>query len=366
MKFNSKIFPQTQMCKSNPFRGNILQITSYGIQGDAFIDVIVSNKSGCYNTYFLSVIVDGKQLEQTVSVVNQTALDIAKCPVLTGGLEPIVTTPESTINETFDLKFFFSDPNNETLTYQLNVENPDVASANIEGSQLTISTGSQDGRTIVEVFASNSSGCEVALVTGVLVSTESIDPINLENPFSQNLENNECPTTISSFGSISISQGENQTFSYNLKEYFQDSEEDEFGFDIYNTNSEIANVLLNGDLLTVELGKEYGLGFVIINTIGGGPGCIASAEIPYEVIPDISLGLNCQPILTGLPEISLSLDAPEARVIIDEFLNQQIQANYKLNLLGTENDYVSAELFGSELIVSVKKLVPVQVLFLLR
>ena len=141
-----------------------------------------------------------------------------------------------------------------------------------------------------------------------------------------------------------------------MKEYFQDSEEDEFGFDIYNTNSEIANVLLNGDLLTVELGKEYGLGFVIINTIGGGPGCIASAEIPYEVVPDISLELNCQPILTGLPEISLSLDAPEARIIIDEFLNQQIQANYKLNLLGTENDYISAELFGSELIVNVKEI----------
>ena len=344
------------LAKAILLEGNILQITSYGIQGDAFIDVIVSNKSGCYNTYFLSVIVEGKELEQTVSIVNQTALDIAKCPVLTGGLEPIVTTPESTLNETFDLKFFFSDPNNETLTYRINVENPDVASANIEGSQLTISTGSQNGRTIVEVIASNSSGCEVVLVTGILVSRETTDLIDLENPFSQNLENNECPTTISSFGSISISQGDNQTFSYNLKEYFQDSEEDEFGFDIYNTNSEIANVLLNGDLLTVELGKEYGLGFVIINTIGGGPGCIASAEIPYEVVPDISLELNCQPILTGLPEISLSLDAPEARIIIDEFLNQQIQANYKLNLLGTENDYISAELFGSELIVNVKEI----------
>ena len=38
---------------------------------------------------FFGVIVEGKELEQTVSIVNQTALDIAKCPVLTGGLEPI-------------------------------------------------------------------------------------------------------------------------------------------------------------------------------------------------------------------------------------------------------------------------------------
>ena len=344
------------VAKASLLRGNVLQITSTGIEGDAFIDVIVSNKSGCYNTYFLSVIIEGKTLEQTATVVNQTALDIATCPILTGGLEPLVTSPESIIKETFDLKFFFSDPNNETLIYRLNIENPDVVSAAIEGNQLTITTGTQEGRTIVEVFASNSNGCEAALGIGVLVSSENADLLDLEIPFGQSLENNECPKTISSFGSISVPQGENQTFTYDLKEYFQDSEGDEFGFDVYNTNPEMATVRLNGDLLTVELGKEYGLGFVILNTVGGGPGCIVSAEIPYEVIPDISLELNCQPLLTGLPEISLSLDAPEARITIDEYLNQQIQANYKLSLLGTENDYISAELFGSELVVSVKEI----------
>ena len=176
------------VAKASLLRGNVLQITSTGIEGDAFIDVIVSNKSGCYNTYFLSVIIEGKTLEQTATVVNQTALDIATCPILTGGLEPLVTSPESIIKETFDLKFFFSDPNNETLIYRLNIENPDVVSAAIEENQLTITTGTQEGRTIVEVFASNSNGCEVALGIGVLVSSENADLLDLEIPFGQSLE----------------------------------------------------------------------------------------------------------------------------------------------------------------------------------
>lgn len=359
---------------------SVLKVDGIGKAGFATLFVDASNgNEGCFSSTSLNVfftdpsdtnapdisiedlIPDIPDVTNPDFGLGDTGVDFTQCPFVTTGLEPIITSPDAPKEEVYDLKFFFSDPNDKELSYSINNPNPSVVSAELEGSVLKINTLDVSGEAFIEIQATNGEpGCETFMGIFVLVANaEEIPTISeLEESFdfTTEIDQNLCPELSTPFEPISVPFGEAQEFKFDLNDYFSDPEGDSFEFEIFNANPTVAYTSLIGSNLTISLGNEYGLGFVIINTIGGGTNCINSAEILLEVVPDDSLLTNCPPLLATSPEIALQLDQPETSVDLQDFLNTADNQVYTISLLGTENDFIQADLFGSTLVVSVKEI----------
>lgn len=360
--------------------GATLKVESNGNPGFAtlFIDANNGNE-GCFSSTSLSVFFTDPtnqnapeiSIEDLISNVpdpqdlpfgsDDSQIDFSQCPIVTTGLEPIITSPDEPKQELFDLKFFFSDPNDKELTYTINNSNPDVVNAELDGSVLRINTLQGSGDSFIEIIATNGEpGCDTYLGIFVLVATEAEIPtlpeLDTTIDFSSDTAINLCPEPTNTFEPITIPQGEVQDFTFDLNDYFSDPEGDAFEFEVFNANPAVAYTSLFGNTLTISLGAESGLGFIVVNTVGGGNNCIVSLEIPVAVLPDEATLSDCPPLLTTNPEIALQLDQPETIVDLQEYLNTGEDRVFTLNLLGTENDYIQADLFGTNLVVSIKEI----------
>ena len=357
--------------------GAILKVNGNGNAGFATLFVDASNGSDfCFVSTTLNVFFTNPNdtnapdisFEDLISELpepdfsfDENTVDFTQCPFVTTGIEPIFTTPEDPKEEVYDLKFFFSDPNDKELTYSINNSNPSVANAELDGSVLKINTLDSSGESFIDIIATNGEpGCETFFGIIVVVNDNpdslTFPELDIDFDFSSDLELNLCPEPLQFFEPISIPKGESQEFTFDLNEYFSDPEGDAFGFEVFNANPNLAYTSLFGSTLKINLGAEAGFGYVIINTTGGGNGCIVSTEISLEVLPDQDFIQNCLPLLTATPEVSLQLDQPETTINLNDYLNIGEDRVFTVNLLGTENDYIQADLFGTTLIVSVKEI----------
>ena len=360
--------------------GAVLKIASNGNPGFATIFIDANNgNEGCFSSTSLNVFfidptnenIPDISIDDLISNVpdpqdlpfgsDDSQIDFSQCPFVITGIEPIITSPDEPKQEVYDLKFFFGDPNDKELTFEINNANSDIVNVALEGSVLTINTLDSTGESFIEIIATNGeAGCETYIGLFVLVATEEeIPPLTeLETTFdlSSELEVNLCPEPVKFFEPISIPVGEVQNFTFDLDEYFSDPEGDAFEFDIFNANPEVAYSSLFGSNLTISLGAESGFGFIVINVVGGGNNCIVSLEIPLEVTQSEDFVSDCVPLLTATPEVSLQLDQPETIINLEEYLNIAEDRVFTVDILGTENEYIEASLFGFNLVISVKEI----------
>ncbi|MGC6501231.1 MAG: hypothetical protein ACON47_00700, partial [Flavobacteriaceae bacterium] len=360
--------------------GANLKVESTGTTGFATLFVDANNgNEGCFSSTSLNVFFIDPTNENTPDIsiddlisnvpdpqdlpfgFDDSQIDFSQCPFVITGIEPIITSPDEPKQEVYDLKFFFSDPNDKELSFEVNNANSDIVNLVLEGSILTINTLDVSGESFIEIIATNGeAGCETYIGLFVLVATEEeIPPLTeLETTFdlSSELEVNLCPEPVKFFEPISIPVGEVQNFTFDLDEYFSDPEGDAFEFEIFNANPEVAYSSLFGSNLTVSLGAESGFGFIVVNIVGGGNNCIVSLEIPLEVTQSEDFDSDCVPLLSATPEVSLQLDQPETIINLEEYLNIAEDRVFAIDILGTENEYIEASLFGFNLLISVKEI----------
>ena len=357
--------------------GAILKVNGNGAVGFQTLFIDASNGSAaCFVSTSLNVFFSNpndfnapdisiedllSQLPDVDTIFDDNIVDFTQCPFVTTGIEPIFATPDEPKEEVFDLQFFFTDPNDRALTFSVNNGNPSVASAELDGSVLKINTLDSTGESFVDIIATNGeTGCETYFGIIVVVSDDTeitnLPDFGFDPDFSSDFEMNLCPELNQFFEPITIPKGESQEFTFDLNDYFTDPEGDAFTFEVFNANPTLAYTSLFGSTLTLNLGAESGYGFVIVNTLGGGTGCIVSTEITLEVLPDENFIQDCVPLLTAIPEVSLQLDQPETIVNLQDYLNTGEDRVFTVTLLGTENDYIQADLFGTNLVVSVKEI----------
>ena len=165
-----------------------------------------------------------------VNVVPNTPPVVSRPP-----LEVIVNeNAESTV---IDLSTFFSDAEDEELSYHVEVNtNSGLVNATVNGSMLTLDyAANQSGSAFIVIEATDSGGLFVGTPFFVTVSDA----------------NNE-PTVANPVDDVTVDEDADST-TINLSDVFADVEDDELQLSVeLNTNGELVDVTLDGATLTLD------------------------------------------------------------------------------------------------------------------
>ncbi|WP_419163406.1 Ig-like domain-containing protein [Candidatus Palauibacter sp.] len=160
--------------------------------------------------------------EVTVEAANQAPGAVGTIPAqaMTAGDEVVV-----------DVSPFFSDPDDDELTYTAESSNADVVTASIEGSSLTV-TAVATGTATVTVTASDPDGESAAQSAGVTVEAA-----------------NNAPEAVGAIPPQTMTAG--QTVTVDVSSFFSDPDDDDLTYTAESSDAAVVAVSVEGSSVTV-------------------------------------------------------------------------------------------------------------------
>ena len=177
---------------------------------------------------------EGLSASQTFSVtVTDGADDTNQAPTVGTAIED--QTLEAEAEATLDLSEAFSDPDGDTLSYDAASDAPDVATASVSGSELTV-TGVAPGTATVTVTATDPEGLSASQTFSVTVSDGTDDT-------------NQAPTVGTAIGDQTLQVGVEAIVD--LSGAFSDPEGDTLSYDAASDAPAVATASVSGSELTL-------------------------------------------------------------------------------------------------------------------
>ena len=133
---------------------------------------------------------------------------------------------------TVDVSSYFSDPDQDALSYRASTSNANVATVSVSGSTVTI-TGAASGTATITVTARDPGGLEATQTMDVGVAGT-----------------NEAPETVGSIPSQTISEGASATID--ASRYFRDPDGDRLRYSATSSDGSTATVSVSGSTVTIE------------------------------------------------------------------------------------------------------------------
>ena len=179
--------------------------------------------------------------------------------------EAMGSIPEQTVNVgesvTVDVAPYFSDPDDDPLTYEADVFFDNRASATMSGSLMTI-TGLDDGSTSITVTATDPDGEDARQRTRVTVEAV-----------------NRPPEAVGSIPAESITVGETERVF--VRSYFSDPDRDRLEYSVASSNAGVAMATVSGTVVSIT-GVAEGNATVTV-TASDPDGLTATQEIGVSV-----------------------------------------------------------------------------------
>ena len=195
------------------------------VSGDGLSMVLIPRAEGSTTVVITAIDTRGGRGQTTVAVT------------VLGNVPPVISTPINTVelrpNATapvIDLTTHFSDPDGDTLTFTAATDQPNIATATVEGNNLTIRARDR-GLTSVRVTATDPDGESVQMTFLVAVVND--------------------PPTAQTAISLDLAHRGNSD-SVDLTTIFTDPDNDALTFEASVTDDTIATASIEGSTLTVE------------------------------------------------------------------------------------------------------------------
>ncbi|WP_152395865.1 S-layer homology domain-containing protein [Paenibacillus guangzhouensis] len=215
--------------------GNKLSITPLA-EGETTIEVTAQDPKGA-------------TASKTI-VLKVTSANVPNQPPV--GLDmPDQSLGAGTAAKDIDLSLYFSDPENEALTYTATVQNGALATAVVTGSKLSI-TPLAEGVTTIEVTATDPKGAYTSRTINLTVTAAAVTPPN------------KPPVVVAAIQTQLLSPGYTNTRSYDLSQLFEDPDGDAMTFIAVVSNPNAAQATVNGSELTLSPGKAGHTGSVTV------------------------------------------------------------------------------------------------------
>ena len=195
------------------------------VSGDGLSMVLIPRAEGSTTVVITAIDTRGGRGQTTVPVtVLGNVPPVISTPINTVELRPNATAPA------IDLTTHFSDPDGDTLTFTAATDQPNIATATVEGNNLTIRARDR-GLTSVRVTATDPDGESVQMTFLVAVV-------------------NDPPTAQTSISLDLAHRGDSD--SVDLTTIFTDPDNDALTFEASVTDDTIATASIQGSTLTVE------------------------------------------------------------------------------------------------------------------
>ena len=176
--------------------------------------------------------------DNTSSKTAELSIFVNSAPDNIKSIENILLS-EAFSAEEIDLSIYFSDPNDDPITYEASSSDESILTVDISDDNLILE-GADSGTAIVSITAHDSRGGKVATSFSATVN---LLPV-VDAPVSNQNETR-------GFGSI----------EFDLTEVFSDPENDEISLSALSSDETVATVELNGSILTID---EAGLGSTVV------------------------------------------------------------------------------------------------------
>ena len=142
-------------------------------------------------------------------------------------------------SETVSASSYFSDPDNDTLTYSVNSPSPSIATVSISGSTVTVAPVAVGTTGKIVVTARDPGG---------LTATQDFN-VTVQNPPPPKPPN-RAPTTVGSISNVSLQVG-GSSATRNVSGNFFDPDNDTLTYSVNSPSSSIATVSISGSTVTV-------------------------------------------------------------------------------------------------------------------
>ncbi|WEK54366.1 MAG: S-layer homology domain-containing protein [Candidatus Cohnella colombiensis] len=152
-----------------------------------------------------------------------------------------------------DLSLYFSDPENEMLTYTATVQNGALATASVTGDKLSI-TPVAEGITTIEVAATDPKGAYTSRTVNLTVTAASVTPP----------ADNKPPSVVASIQTQLLSPGYTNPRTYDLSQLFEDPEGDAMTYTAVVSDPGVALATVNGSVITLSPGTAGHTGSVTV------------------------------------------------------------------------------------------------------
>ncbi len=201
------------------------QVVLAQVTNDGLSMVLIPRAEGSTTVVITAIDTRGGRNTTTVSVT------------VLGNVPPVIATPINTVElrpnqtgEPIDLTTHFSDPDGDTLSFTVATDQPNIATATVDGNMLTIRARDR-GLTSVRVTATDPDGESVQMTFLVAVIN---DPPTAQIPITVDLEHRGDTDTV------------------DLTTVFSDPDNDSLTFEASIADDTIATVSIQGSTLTVE------------------------------------------------------------------------------------------------------------------
>ena len=158
-----------------------------------------------------------------------------RVPVAVGSISNL-TLQTGGSAETINVSGYFSDPDDDTLTYSVNSPSPSVVTVSISGSTVTVTP-----------VAAGTTG-------KIIVTAEDPGGLTATQDFTATVEDpppeNNAPVADGEIGDITLSKGGSST-TIGVAGYFSDPDEDTLTYSVNNPSPNIATVSISGSTVTI-------------------------------------------------------------------------------------------------------------------
>ena len=235
---------------------------------------------------------DPSNLTATQKIVVTVSPGANRAPVSQGAI-PGVTIAERGNPRNVDVSSYFSDPDNNSLTYRVSSSHPSKATVDVSGSVVTITPLAQ-GSVLVLVTASDPSNLTATQVIAVTVSPGA----------------NRAPVAVGSIPGVTIAERGNPR-NVDVSSYFSDPDNNSLTYRAFSSHPSQATVSVLGSVVTITPAAQ---GTPIV-TVSASDGSLTATQ---TITVTVSSGANRAPVAQGSIPI-VTLTAGNSPMVFDVF-----------------------------------------------
>ena len=247
---------------------------------------------------------DGKGLTVTQNIVVTVNTVPNGAPVAAGAIFPVtLTAGDSPIN--VDVSSYFSDPDNDTLTYDAQSSNINVASVNMFGSTVSITPVGAGQATVTVTANDGSQNARQTITVTINEDTEA----DTEEDTEQAPQPNRPPVAVGTVAPLTLTAGDSAQ-TVNLSTYFSDPDGDRLNYTVLSADTAKATVNVAGDIITITPVAE---GTTTITVMAQDPAGLTTTQV---IVASVSAAPNRAPERTGTIA-PVSLTAGDTPITVD-------------------------------------------------
>ena len=306
--------------------------------GEAQDSVAAGDRDACAGEqYRLSAGTNGTVYEITITsqdgVAKKHYINLAKGSDEPENQNPTVTTaiPAQTVGvgatQDVDLSNYFSDADNDDLSYSAMSDATDTATVAVSGSMLTI-TGVAEGGATISVTADDGNGGMATTSFGVTVEAA---------------EENQDPT-VTAIPAQTVAVG--ATRDVDLSGYFSDPDNDDLTYTAMSDATDSATVAVNGSILTITGVAEGSAGISVTADDGNGGMATTSFGVTVEAAEE-----NQDPTVTAIPAQAVAVDSTQD-VDLSNYFSDPDNDELSYTAVSSATDTATAAVSGSMLTIT--------------